>query len=254
MLCGPTMYSFLRAHPAMKFKADVVDLPGGFKMAYNGQGVTEPVTSELHGQTAAMGQTAFVLQEDRPAPDGLKQYCSHVPAHSGGFAMELCLIAEVAWTQECYYNLQEFYRPSGSQAGRFFEWPGIEGIAVCPGTGEAVQPDGMHHRDTRGKKLHLLCAHSIHGFHQPGSELNILDRVIPRILTVEGFERLMGGVAGSPNRCVKGKPVYPDALRRSTTGKAKAPKRPPSAGSGMSIPGTKFVLQLRFRLRHRRWR
>ena len=66
----------------------------------------------------------------------------------------------------------------------------------------------------------------------------MLTRIIPRILTIAGHERLMGGDLSSDNRFVKGKAtftdgteeitrnrVYPDALRSTTTGKAKPPKR-----------------------------
>lgn len=231
MLNHPT-YSFLRSHPNMKWKCDVIQLPGGFQMAYNGEGVDRDVISELHGQTAAHGQAAFVLKEDLSAcsgPDATKKYFARVPPHDAGQRMQLCLIAEVGFTRACEFGLNDFYRPQGPNAGKCFEWPGIDAIVTCPGTGEKVKPDG-------GKRMHLLVAHSISGYQMHGSKLEIFDRIIPRILTIEGHERLMGGEPGSANRFVEGEAVhadgtqeitrnlvYPDALRRTTN--AKAPKR-----------------------------
>ena len=96
-----------------------------------------------------------MLKEDLSAWTGAAtKYFEQVPPHDMGQRMQLCLIAEVSFTRACEFNLNGHFRPQGPNAGKFFEWPGIDAIVTCPGTGEKVKPDG-------GKRMHLLVAQVI---------------------------------------------------------------------------------------------
>jgi hypothetical protein len=68
--------------------------------------------------------------------------------------------------------------------GNRFEWPGVDCIGICPGTGKKV-PFSMTEK-------HILVACELQAtVLQQGQHIVSL-RITPRILTKEGYERLMG--------------------------------------------------------------
>jgi len=156
-------------------------------------------------------------------------------------------VGEVVFTRACEECFLEFYsRPSNR--GRLFAWPDGACVAVCPGTGARVAPDG--------KSVHILVACQMHGATARGSTLHQLTRIMPRLLTLEGYRAMLGpedapgfpgyqGVVrsvatrvdptgkalGPPQTTMR--PFYPEVLRSMCGGggggKGKAPKRPASA-------------------------
>ena len=109
-------------------------------------------------------------------------------------------------------------------------------VEICPGTGKKVP--------TSPTKRRLLVASRMCGWSaRPDGPTCMLTRVIPRILTLEGYEKMLGHTPrGSPNRLTqvsgpgakKGssvlQEVYPDLLRRMAGLKpGKQRKRLPAA-------------------------
>ena len=127
-----------------------------------------------------------MLREDLAHADAAR-----VPAHDMGKSMEHCLVAEVKYTTMCAQSFRAFYSDA-SNKGRFFDWPGGEAVCVCPGTGRRVE--------TSTRERHLLVATQMCGFRVVGGTAHCLTRIIPRILTLEGYERLVGTAKGAPNR------------------------------------------------------
>ena len=154
-------YSFLTAHPDMKFQAMVEAPPHSFTMSYR-----DPTESNVHGKIFQPGQAPFLLLREIESPPGPR---NAVPRHDFGTSMQLCLVAEVRYTSSCRLGLHEFY--SHRNKGRMFDWPGIDAIETCPGTGERVLP--------HGKELRLLAAFQMRGYWMSQGTLQTLTRVIP---------------------------------------------------------------------------
>ena len=72
-----------------------------------------------------------------------------------------------------------------SNKGSHFDWPRGEIIELCPATGRKVK--------TNNSTVHLLVATSMTGISTRGNKLLQLTRIMPRILTLEGYEQIMGG-------------------------------------------------------------
>ena len=168
--------------------------------------------------------------------ENTKKYFELVPAHAPCL-MSFALVGEVVWTPGCERDMLEFYsQPSNN--GTLFQWPGGECVGVCPGTGQKVAPDG--------KTVHLLVANQMHGTATQGSCLNMLTRLMPRILTLEGYRAMLGPEdapgykghitstvvekdlrtgekLGAPKRVTR--PMYPDVLR-DIVSSGKTPERP----------------------------
>jgi hypothetical protein len=159
------------------------------------------------------------LDQGLSMEEALKRYHTKVLPHDMCQPMLLCLIEEVIFNANSKMQFEHFYRAAGQNAGKYFDWPGGDAVATCPGTGEAIQPDR--------KRRHLLVAHQMWGSYMHDSSLSQLSRIIPRILTMEGFEKLMGTPA--ENRRLKftvnardmakekSLDVYPEFLRAMTS-------------------------------------
>jgi hypothetical protein len=211
-------------------QAEKIELPS-FRMAYNGN-----AGSDLHGKMFPPGQIALVITENRLHGSisnrfQATEYCKLVPPHDNGSPMRLCLICEVVYTAVCKMGHEKMHSPANvANQGAYFDWPDTEGMATCPGTGEHIKPDR--------KRMHLLAVHEIHGSRRSGTEEHYVSRFIPRILTLEGYERLMGGTsADAANRCITATSgnrvqMYPELFRLMTTGRPKqrAPKHPKPVG------------------------
>ena len=170
MLCYP-LYSFLAMHPAQRYKATVLALPT-FRMSYSGP-------SDFTGaEVFPPHQHCLVLREDLAHADARR-----VPGHDMGKWMEHCLVGECRFTVSCQMSFASFYS-SADNKGRFFDWPGGEAVGICPGTGADVFPSA--------KERVLLVATQMCGFRLDGGAATCLTRIIPRILTLAGYERLMG--------------------------------------------------------------
>jgi hypothetical protein len=216
MLVHPA-YHFLYAHPAMAFRAHALPLPS-FALSYSNQSGRTDRQSTVEGQTFQPGQIAYVLREDQDRPTAAK-----VPDHSMGKLTEMCLVEEAVFTSNCAASFTDFYQSDPSNKGALFEWPAIEAIATCPGTGKRV--------GFSSKRAHILVACEMVGFCRQGSSLRAATRIIPRILTLEGFECLMSGCAPGgrcpgPDSCAE---IFPQLLRRQVGHGAKGLKRARSA-------------------------
>jgi len=184
--------SFLQCHPNQRFKVAMCELPS-FLMQYD----RDP-NSELNGRTFPAGKILPTLREDLDAFCGSNQpfeekaeetknldtrmYFQNVPPH---MPVQMCfaVIGEVRFSTLDYIMFKDYY---DRQSSKFlnFRWPGIEAIVTCPGTGEEVKP--------HPRKIHLLVACEIAGGFTSASALNSLTRILPRILTLDGYEKMMG--------------------------------------------------------------
>jgi len=212
-------YSFLTMHPEMMFSAAAEAPPHSFRISY-----ADASCSNVHGKMFPPGQAPFLLLREQRSPDT-------VPLHDMGKCMEFCLVAEVRYTNICQLSFTDYYNHQNK--GRMFDWPGVEAVETCPGTGNRVVPCRTH--------IHVLAAFQMHGFYVQGDTHHPFSRVIPRIITKEGLHRL--APSGSPCRmssysgpgalpgCETLQDVYPDLLRRFAGQKnvRKDPKHPPTA-------------------------
>jgi len=94
-------------------------------------------------------------------------------------------------------------------------------VGGCPGTGEKV-PFSYTERH-----FLVVCELAVSGVVAVGSKTNFLTRIMPRILTRKGYEKMMGGKKGTPNRMLQAivmetgeaadskisLELYPDALK-----------------------------------------
>ena len=149
----------------------------------------------------------------RVAPS-FTEYCTQVPMHTPHLVV-FAVIREVTWNKVDFDDFADFYK---SEPGSLFDWPGAECIPICPGTGEKVPYSQT--------QKHILVACNLQGTVIRGSALNGLTRIMPRILTFKGYEKMMGPsvyTSGDDHRCVMiskkepGTPekveLYPTALR-----------------------------------------
>lgn len=216
-MIDPPSPCFLISHPNMRFKASLEELPGGFTMQYERDN-----TSELNGKKAPIGRMipvsvsaewtgpevlagfkldltiAFIilflypyfmqlLREDLTGVNA-EEYFTRVPLHTP-HQVVYAVIREVVWTKADFIDLAGFYK---NEPGKLFDWPGAECVPICPGTGEKVPY-------SRTEK-HLLVACTLQGNVIRGTTLCGLTRIMPRILTIKGYEKMMG--PSGDHRCV----------------------------------------------------
>jgi hypothetical protein len=117
-----------------------------------------------------------------------EEYFTHVPLHSPSQVV-YAVIREVIWTKPDFLDFTDFYK---TEPGKLFDWPGAECVSLCPGTGEQVS---YSHTEK-----HLLVACNLQGNVFRGSTLHGLTRIMPRILTIKGYEKMMG--PSGDHRCV----------------------------------------------------
>ena len=143
-----------------------------------------------------------------------------VPHHDCGDYMEYLLIEEVHYTMMCRVSFDCFYSQTANR-GKRFNWPRIEAVETCPGTGRKVATSPTERRL-------LVCSRMMGWSLSPdGETMHLMTRILPRILTLQGYENLLGHTPeGSPNRITKVsgpgakkgsnvlQEIYPDLLRR----------------------------------------
>jgi hypothetical protein len=119
-----------------------------------------------------------------------KNWMKLVPPHSP-ITTELMVLGEVIVHPGCLAGLRHQY---SLYPGKYFKWPGGENIGVCPMTGEHVVADA--------KTIYLMVTWTMFGSFRVGSDVHVLNRVWPRILTLKGYERMVGGTIKQEHRCV----------------------------------------------------
>ena len=165
----------------------------------------------------------------------MEEVCSAVPLHTP-MVQEMFVLGEVIYTPNCARMLTMHYR---LYPGQLFQWPTGETIGVCVGTGEKIKPDK--------KTIHLMVTWSMFGSVRNGETEHVMNRVFPRILTVEGYEKIVGGQPTDPHRCIKSVeresdgsekantstniPFYPDFVRLNAKNGTTMPKRKGNPGT-----------------------
>jgi len=100
----------------------------------------------------------------------------------------------VTFTKKCAIGFKDHY--DTGNAGAYLTWPGGDACGVCQATGTKIKPDS--------KTRHLLIVWEMAGRAANGVLCYL---VIPRILTREGYEKIMGGPGN--HRCTaKDKTFY----------------------------------------------
>jgi hypothetical protein len=130
-------------------------------------------------------------------------YCTLVPRHMPVIT-RFAVVGEVTFTTACKMSFDMFYAQPSNQ-GAYFAWPAGECVCICPGTGEVVAPDS--------KRVHLLVAANMYATRSKGSSLDMLTRIMPRILTIEGFNHMF--------REDEGKDTHYPSLVQQMCGRAK---------------------------------
>ena len=110
----------------------------------------------------------------------LRQYKTRVPPHSPPI-VTFGVIGYCVWTRACQQQMTQFFQ---ARPGDLFQCPGGECVGVCPSTGTEIPCDGQ--------TKHLLVATMQQGTVIRGSTIEMLTRVMPRVLTLEGYEAMMG--------------------------------------------------------------
>ena len=132
--------------------------------------------------------------------------------------------------------MEDFYgRHNLQNRGKYFDWPAM--VDACVGTGERVKTDN--------KRIHIMCAETIAGGVILSNSFHSLTRVIPRILTLEGYEKLMGNSPKDDKRRFvqtsgpyKSMELYPTLLRKTCSKDLKKkmnPKKPITFNKGWEL-------------------
>lgn len=176
--------SFLSAHPEMVFHVTAVQSSSYLRAT--------DVTASHRGPAAP--NALFILREDPGVDYGStdgklnaagERYHARIPPHLP-CPMKFCVVGEVTWTAKSKFIMDGYYHPDGRNKSAFCRWPGGNVVAVCPGTGKIVQPST--------KERHLLVAQRLQGMtmgNGDGSRMNLVDRIMPRILTMRGYDEIM---------------------------------------------------------------
>jgi hypothetical protein len=173
--------SFLRVHPAMRFQVKVAQSasyqrPGDVSASHRGP----PAPTSLFVLRENPGEDYSVVNGKLNAAG--KRYHTRVPAHLPS-PMMFCVIGEVTWTTKSKFVMDQYYHPDGVNKGKHCQWPGGNAVAVCPATGVIVQPDT--------EERYLLVAQRLQGMCEKDSHINLVDRIMPRILTLPGYDKIM---------------------------------------------------------------
>ena len=165
--------SFLISHPNMKFEIILINIPGVSQL---------PILREKAPTYAPHpSQVGSVLHGG---------YFEKVPFHSP-LPVRYAIIGEVVWTKHDYEDFEHYF-DDPMRKGALFEWPGAEAVGICPGTGKRVKYSYT--------KKHLLIVCNMYGQAIRGSSFNLLSRLMPRILTIEGYYKMLG--PDKRDRCV----------------------------------------------------
>jgi hypothetical protein len=178
---------FLVVHPNQRFKVELKELPS-FRMQY-------PAGSGNTGNMFPPDQMIPVLREEwrrfgKPPEkynqewyvENNRRYQELVPLHAPALAF-FAVIREVIYTPLCDMQMRFFYAMPSNQ-GQMFAWPNGDCIGICPGTGERVMPDD--------KTVHLLVAYNMQGTVMRGKSVRLVTRIMPRILTLKGYDAMLG--------------------------------------------------------------
>ena len=160
------------------------------------------------------------------------------------------VVGECRWTPLCDMAMRHFYAQPINKGAKF-DWPDGRIVGICPGTGERVAPT-----DDRGSDaIVILVACQMQGTIIRGADVQMLTRIMPRVLTVKGYRQLMGpeddpgymgNITSKRVRVVEatGKPVgnpelvtrpfYPDVLREITSAQRSASSSGGGDGGGGS--------------------
>ena len=181
----------------------------------------------------SMGQTC--LQGGKEEHNG-DHWLQLVPPHTPHLT-ELMVLGEVIVHQACLAGLRHQY---SLYPGKYFKWPHGDNIDICPMTGKRIVPDA--------KTIYLMVTWTMFGSFRVGSDVHVLNRVWPRILTIEGYEKMVGGEKYDEHRSLgrmkvtversSGKekrekvwsPFYPDGVRQAAANGLRM-------GVGRGIPG-----------------
>jgi tetratricopeptide (TPR) repeat protein len=206
------MPSFFCVHPNQRFEAQVCpmqSLRSGRKRRYMCLRESVPVTLTAAGI---------------PQAEGKGKWQTVVPPHNSPVT-EMMVLGECLWTPMCMSSLCDHYR---DYPGRYFKWPSGKTIGTCPSTGKTICPDTS--------TVRLMVIYNIWGAVQTGGTQQSMSRPMPRIMTVEGYERLVGGTPADHHRCILHRlseneatriPFYPDFVQRFAN---RDPNQPVVAG------------------------
>mmetsp|Transcript_41574 Transcript_41574/g.100123 ORF Transcript_41574/g.100123 Transcript_41574/m.100123 type:complete len:481 (+) Transcript_41574:1-1443(+) len=195
--------SFLMMHPNMKFHVSMADLPGDFAISYTNAQNLNARAVDLHGiegKNTPTGRKIVMIREtvpkvsknaSEPAEELVKAYSKNVPMHRPTILQYGIVAKDILWTKLDYEDFRSFYE---TQTSPFFNWPKVECVGVCPGTGEVVPFSST--------RKHYLVACVVGGsVIQNDGSFNMLTRIMPRILTKEGLRRMVGD-KGSEQRVI----------------------------------------------------
>ena len=163
--------SFFVAHPNMKFRIQMEDMINGGR----------PEAGNVTFGRMANSRPIPTLTEKVERP--IEEYAKKVPYHSP-LPIEYGIIGEVIWTKADYEDMDAYFRQSVQKGVLFKKWPGAESVGICPGTGKRVP-------FSRSKK-HLLILCNMMGTVIRDGDVCALTRLMPRILTIEGYHKLLG--------------------------------------------------------------
>mmetsp|Transcript_27826 Transcript_27826/g.34365 ORF Transcript_27826/g.34365 Transcript_27826/m.34365 type:complete len:470 (+) Transcript_27826:123-1532(+) len=168
--------SFLINHPNMKFEIIMISIPGVSQLPMLREKTPFAHPSEVRSERFMYGG-----------------YFEKVPFHHA-IPVRYAIIGEVVWTKHDYADFENYFNDP-MRKGALFEWPGAEAVGICPGTGKRVKYSYT--------KKHLLVVCNMYGQAIRGSSFNVLSRLMPRILTIDGYYKMLG--PDKRDRCVPAK-------------------------------------------------
>ena len=194
LLAGPC---FASIHPNQRFSTKIQDI--------------------LSIRTGNKRQGLF-LQEDPLLTQKMnegKEWLTLVPPHTP-IITECMVLGEVIVHPSCLQSLTRHY---SNYPGKFFKWPTGEYIGICPATNQKIKADA--------KTKHLLITWTMYGAIRTGDSMHLMNRVWPRLLTIEGYEQMVGGNMNDSHRCIN---------VRKTTVNVKATESQVVSEEKMKIP------------------
>ena len=99
-------------------------------------------------------------------------------------AFQLYILGEVVFTKNCFKEFKKYLYDDGGCRGADFEWPDHRAVFMCPVTRKVAVPDG--------KTSYILCWQPLSAvFRNRHNEEVGSSRVIPRLLSMEGYRQMM---------------------------------------------------------------